>query len=138
MLQSTAFLIAGVAFGGVLSWWAIAVVPVAMLAAMALSAPLCAFSAGQDSDVGFDLIMRIGIVPLYLFSGTVFPLEQLPSALQAIVKLFPLYHGVAVARMTTTGVGDLVAIAGHLAVLAGYIAVGVWLARRSFVKRLTP
>lgn len=136
-LQSVAFLACGVAFGGVASPWGVLAVPIAVLTSVGFGAVLAAFAATQDTDTAFDLLMRIVILPLYLFSGTVFPIEQLPAGLRVVVEAFPLAHGVALARAATTGTGDLWSVVGHLAVIVAYAAAGVLWGRRTFAKRLT-
>ncbi len=137
VLQATVFVIAGAVLGGIGSWWAIAAVPVAALSAVSFAAGLAAFAATQDSDAAFDVVLRVVIVPLYLFSGTVFPIEQLPAALRLAVSLFPMWHGVELARGATTGSIRFGAAAGHLAVLAAYTGAGWWWGTRAFARRLT-
>ena len=39
-----------------------------------------------DSDVSFPVIMRVGVLPLFLFSGTFFPISQLPDWLQPFAR----------------------------------------------------
>jgi lipooligosaccharide transport system permease protein len=51
----------------------------------------------------FDLIQLI-VLPMFLFSGTIFPLETYPEPLQIVVQLTPLYHGVALIRSLVVGV----------------------------------
>lgn len=136
-LQSAVFLAAGVAFGGVGSGWAVLAVPVAALTSVAFAAPLAAFAATQDTDAYFDALLRVFIVPLYLFSGTVFPIDQLPSGIRIVVELFPLSHGVALARSATTGTADVAAF-GHVSVIGLYVVAGWWWGRRTFARRLTP
>ena len=71
-------------------------------------------------------MFRFGITPLFLFSGTFFPVEQLPTALQAVAWLTPSYHGVALTRDLALGtVGDdpLIELV-HLLVLIGFTVVG--------------
>ena len=91
----------------------------------------------QESDLPFALIMRIGVFPLFLFSGTFFPVSQLPDWLQPLALLSPLYHAVELCRMATTGAfvaGDVV---GNLAALLLFIGAGwVW-GVRTFNRRLT-
>src|SRR4029453_256697 len=64
------FLIVAAILGAVLSPWGVLAVPAAALCAAAFAAPLTAFAATQETDARFPLIMRIGILPLFLFSGT--------------------------------------------------------------------
>ena len=51
----------------------------------------------------FATIFRFGITPLFLFSGTFFPISSLPAALQALAWLTPLFHGVALTRGLSLG-----------------------------------
>ena len=46
----------------------------------------------------FSVIYRFGLIPLFLFSGTFFPISQLPGWLQPVAYATPLYHGVALCR----------------------------------------
>jgi lipooligosaccharide transport system permease protein len=48
----------------------------------------------------------------------------------------PLWHGVQANRSLALGSPDFTAIAGHTAYLLVVIAVGGWLARRAFTRRL--
>ena len=43
---------------------------------MAFAAPIAAFSATQQTPDRFNAIFRFGITPLFLFSGTFFPIEH--------------------------------------------------------------
>ena len=52
---------------------------------------------------GFSTIYRLGLIPLFLFSGTFFPVSQLPGWLQAVADATPLYHGVALCRGLVSG-----------------------------------
>ena len=63
------FLAVMAAFGVVASPLALLVVPVAVLSGMATAAPTAAFSATQDSDYGMALLFRLGVLPMFLFSG---------------------------------------------------------------------
>lgn len=130
------FLTVATAFGGVLSPVAVLAVPAAAVAALALAAPLAAFSATQDSDASFTVIMRLGVLPLFLFSGSFFPVDQLPPGIRPLAFASPLWHGVELCRMATTGRGDAAAAAVHLAVLVGLVGAGCWWGARTFSRRL--
>jgi len=84
------------------------------------------------------VIFRFGITPLFLFSGTFFPIESLPAPLQAVAWLSPLWHGVDLGRGVVLGtIGDqpLVMLA-HLVVLSAIVVVGSWATSRLIEKRL--
>ncbi len=67
------------AFGVVYSPWAIAAFPAAVLTGLAFAAPVSAFAATQDKDSSFSTLYRFAIIPMFLFSGTFFPISQLPA-----------------------------------------------------------
>jgi len=137
MLGAVAFVAVAALLGGIPSAWGILSIPVAGLCAAAFSAPLAAYSVMQDSDLVFAIIMRIGVLPIFLFSGTFFPISQLPHWLRPVAAISPLWHAVELARAATTGHFRLGAAVVHVLVLAGCTAAGlVWGARR-FERRLT-
>jgi lipooligosaccharide transport system permease protein len=137
MLAAAAFLLVAAGLGGVGSWWGVLAVPSAALCAAACTAPLAAFAASQESDVAFPVIMRLVVMPLFLFSGTFFPVEQLPRLLELAATASPLYHGVELARAATTGRGDALAATVHVAVLLAFAAAGWRWGTRTFTRRLT-
>ena len=136
-MTSAAFLAVAAALGGVHSAWAPLAVPAAVLGALALGAPLAAFSATQDNDAAFSPIMRLAVFPLFLFSGTFFPVSLLPGWGQALVVLSPLWHAVELCRAATTGHGNWVDV-GHVAALLACVAAGGWWGHRTFARRLSP
>lgn len=135
-MDATAFLLVAALFGAVPSAWGILAIPAAVAGGLALAAPLIAFAARQDSDVPFGVIMRLVVMPLFLFSGTFFPVDQLPSGLQPVAWLTPLWHAVELCRAATTGRLDLLPGLGHAGFLLAFIAVGAALGVRSFRSRL--
>ena len=138
MAQAVVFIVVGALLGGVSSGWAFLAVPVAGLAAVALAAPLMAYTATCDSDRAFDPILRVVITPLYLFSGAFFATESLPAVLEAVVMVFPLWHGIELARSATTGLDPTLHPAAHLAALTLWLGAGWRAAQATFARRLTP
>jgi lipooligosaccharide transport system permease protein len=135
-MSATGFLVVAALLGGVPSAWGVLALPAAVLCATAFAAPLAAFAATQEIDVTFPLILRLGIIPLFLFSGTFFPVEELPEWLQRLSALSPLWHGVELCRAATTGSVEWDAAVIHVAVLAGCVAAGWWWGTRTFTRRL--
>ena len=135
-LNAVAFLVIAALLGGVLSWWGVLAIPAAVAGGLALSAPLAAYTSRQDSDLSFPIIMRIVVMPMFLFSGTFFAVDQLPAALRPVAWVTPLFHSVELCRGFTTGDIDWLAVVGHTAFLAACIAVGWWLGSREFAKKL--
>ncbi|HEU5083139.1 MAG TPA: ABC transporter permease [Acidimicrobiales bacterium] len=136
-LAAVAFLVVAAVLGGVASLWAPLAVVAAVLLAMVTTAGLAAWSVRRQDDLTFSLIMRLGVIPLFLFSGTFFPVEQLPDVLEPVVVLSPLWHGVEVARDATTGAIDGWT-AVHAAVLVALVLVVLPIGMRGFERRLTP
>jgi lipooligosaccharide transport system permease protein len=80
----------------------------------------------------------MGLFPLFLFSGTFFPISRLPDWLEPVALLSPLYHAVELCRDATTGfVDSWAAVVGHVAVLFLFISWGVWWGQRTFTRTLT-
>jgi lipooligosaccharide transport system permease protein len=118
-VYSIAFLLFMLALGLVGSPWAILAIPAALLVGFAFAALGSAVTTfirqWQDLD-----IIQLALQPMFLFSATFFPITVYPPALQVLVQLTPLYHGIALIRGLTTGAigpGLLVDIA-YLAALA--------------------
>jgi lipooligosaccharide transport system permease protein len=123
-------------FGAVRSPAILLAIPAAVLTGMAFSAPIAAFSATQENAEGFNMLFRFVINPLFLFSGTFFPVEQLPAILHPIAYATPLYHGVALARQLSLGTGGVPEMIVHATVLFAYFAVGAWACLVTFRGRL--
>jgi lipooligosaccharide transport system permease protein len=137
-MTATAFVVVAAALGAIPSPWGVLAVPAAVLTGLAFGAPLTAFSGGQDSDMSFPLIMRVVVVPMFLFSGTFFPVDQLPEWLLPVAWVSPLWHGVELCRGATTGSLSWWPAVGHTAFLAVWVAVGCWWGVRTFTRRLAP
>jgi lipooligosaccharide transport system permease protein len=71
-----------------------------------------------------------------LFSGTFFPISQLPGWLRALAYATPLWHGVSLCRALSLGRVDLGHALGDVAYLAALAAVGVWAGARTYRRRL--
>ena len=78
-MNSAIFLVAMAAFGAVSSPWVLASLPVAVLTGLAFAAPIDAFAVTREKDQGFAMLFRFGMIPMFLFSGTFFPVTQLPA-----------------------------------------------------------
>jgi lipooligosaccharide transport system permease protein len=124
------------AFGALRSPYAILAWPVTVLIGAAFSGPIAAFAAWTPKDSYFAALFRFAIVPLFLFSGTFFPVTQLPEGLRQLAYATPLWHGVDLARHLTLGTASLGISLVHVAYLAALCAVGVVLALRTYERKL--
>ena len=135
-IYSSAFLVTMVAFGLVPSWWALLVVPVAVLIGFAFAGAGLACTTFMRSWVDFDYV-TLALVPLFLFSATFFPLTQYPAGLQAVIRLTPLYQGVALERALVLGHMQWILLV-HAAYLAAMGTVGLRVAARRIARLLQP
>lgn len=124
------------AFGGVHSPLAILTVPACLLIGLAFSAPLAAYAATCENDGAFVVVNRFAIVPMFLFSGTFFPVTQLPTALEWIAYATPLWHGVNLCRSLTLGTAEWPLSIVHVVYLAAWAGVGLVAALHTYRRRL--
>jgi lipooligosaccharide transport system permease protein len=132
----TVYLIVIAAFGGVHSPLAILAVPACFLIGLAFSAPLAAYAATCENDGAFVVVNRFAIVPMFLFSGTFFPVSQLPRALEWLAYATPLWHGVDLCRSLTLGTAEWGLSIVHVVYLAAWGATGLAFALRTYRERL--
>ena len=109
-----------------------------VLAGVAFGIPLMAYAGSIEDDKGqFALVQRFIFMPMFLFSGTFYPLDSLPVWLQWIGWISPLWHGAELGRVATYGAGVAPAmIAVHLGYLLVLTAAGYLWARKVFTERL--
>lgn len=92
-----------------------------MLAAWGWSAVMLAITARLERDEGyFAIIGRFVIAPMFLFSGTFYPLEQMPFFLQPLGWISPLWHAVQLGRHLSYG---MELASGMLLIHIGYLAI---------------
>jgi lipooligosaccharide transport system permease protein len=137
-LIATVFTIVIVLFQAAESPLIVLAIPAAVLTGMAFAGPIAAFAATQKTPNTFATIFRFGITPLFLFSGTFFPISSLPPLLQSIAWLTPLYHGVSLTRGLSLGtaVDDPVAMVVDVIYLGTLTIVGAYLTIRSLQRRM--
>jgi lipooligosaccharide transport system permease protein len=130
------FLAVAAALGAVHSFWALAALPVAVLTGVTFNAIIEAWAITQNRDTSFAVIFRFGMIPLFLFSGTFFPVTQLPAWIRPLAYITPLWHGVALCRSLSLGTADLAGAIGHLAYLTGLVLIALLLGQRAYRWRL--
>lgn len=137
-LVSAVFLVVAWLFGAVASPVAVLGIPAAVLTGLAFSGGMGAFMATQRTPDKFSAIFRWLITPLFLFSGTFFPVDSLPAAIRPIAWLSPLWHGVELTRAASLGTlfDDPLAALLHVAVLVALTGVGGWLFIRNIQRKL--
>ena len=130
------YLVVLAAFGALHSPYAILAWPAAILLGLAHSAPVSAFSAWLERDEGMNGLFRFVVMPMFLFSGTFFPVSRLPHVAREIAYATPLWNGVDLMRHLTLGTASLWPSLAHVAYLALWVAGGLVLASRMYARRL--
>jgi lipooligosaccharide transport system permease protein len=116
-------------FGAAASPLLVLAIPAAVLTGLAFASPIVGFSATQRTPEKFNAVFRFGITPLFLFSGTFFPISNLPAFIQPVAWLSPLWHGVELTRgiaLGTIGNRPLEAVAHVVVLTAIFIAGALW------------
>lgn len=136
LLATGAFVLAMVLFGATTpARGALALLP-ATLTGLAFAGVVTAFSARLVNDYHLSSLFRFGIMPMFLFSGTFFPVSQLPALLQPLAYATPLWHGVQMSRAASMGVATAWPLWIHAGYLVVLVLVGTVLAMRAFARRL--
>jgi lipooligosaccharide transport system permease protein len=123
-------------FGAIEPVRAVLLLPVAALTGLAFAAPIQAFAASQRNDTAFASLFRFVITPMFIFSGTFFPITQLPDLLQVVAFLTPLWHAVALARAIALDMVDPVLALISVAYLSALVIVGLAASFRTFGRKL--
>jgi lipooligosaccharide transport system permease protein len=132
------FVLIAVAFGAVPLLRGFAAIGPAVLTGLAFAAPIMAFTTYAKHDSQLSALYRFAIVPMFLFSGTFFPVSQLPGWLQPAAYVTPLWHGVELARSITLGQPLGLNPFLHVAYLVLFTAGGWWVAITGLQKRMKP
>jgi lipooligosaccharide transport system permease protein len=128
-------LVAGV--GGAFASPLAVLAPVAaLLCGLAFAAAIAAFTASLENDQWLVALFRFGLVPLFLFSGTFFPVDRLPGWLEPAAWATPLWHGVELCRDLCSGDVVLLPGAAHVLYLVTLAALGGVLTVRACGRRL--
>lgn len=136
-----AFALVALALGAMTGPAALLTIPVAVLGGLAFGLPVYAYTAGTASDEGFNMLNRFVIMPLFLFSGTFFPISQLPQVLEWLAWASPLTHAITLTRAVGLGSPAPLPVEGwqaalHLAYLLAWAVAGYVLGVRRLRRRM--
>ena len=134
LLYATGFLVVMLAFGLVLSPTGILAIPGALLIGLAAASVGMAATTYMRKWQDFDLV-SVCTTPMFLFSGTFFPIDVYPEPIQWFVQATPLYHAVELLRGLTTGIVGW-SILVHVGYLAVFGSVAMVIARRRLATKL--
>jgi lipooligosaccharide transport system permease protein len=136
LMVCTVFLAVMAMFGAIKSPEAILLIPAGLLTGLAFAAPVAAYAVTLERDSGLTALFRFGVMPMFLFSGTFFPVTQLPAALRVVAYITPLWHGVDLCRHLALGRATLLGSLGHIAYLLLWFGVGCAVALTTYRRRL--
>ncbi len=137
------FAVISVLFGALDIGSALLAVPPGVLTGLAFQTVVTAFTVTREDETSLSTMFRFGIIPLFLFSGTFFPISQLPDFLQRLAYATPLFHGVELVRKVAlpgvdASVVTSIPIWVHLLYLGVMTAIGIVLSSRFLSRRLRP
>lgn len=136
-VSGAAYLAVAAALGTITGFGVLASLLVSVLAGLAVSAPVAAYSATLVTEgQQFSALFRFIIMPMTLFAGTFYPVTQLPVWVRPLAWVTPLWHGTELSRGVAFGGLSLLAAVGHLAVLVAMVGAGTWFGIRTFTRRL--
>ncbi len=133
-LYTIGFLAVMVVLGLGVSPWLLLTLPAALLISFAFGAVGMAATSFMRTWQDFDLIQLV-ILPMFLFSGTFYPLDAYPEGLRLLVQLTPLYQGVDLLRSLAVGVVDASALV-HVVYLTVMGVAGLLIVSRRLDKLL--
>jgi lipooligosaccharide transport system permease protein len=131
-MNSACFVVLMAAFGLIRSPWAVLLLPASVLTGFAFAAPSAAWAVTLEHDTPMNYPIRFGAVPLMLFSGTFFPITQLPGWIRPVAYATPLWHGVALCRALSLGTVNAGSAAVNVAYLVAMAALGLWIGGRTY------
>jgi lipooligosaccharide transport system permease protein len=125
-------------FGGVHGWHSLWLIPATMFAAASFASVMLGVCAAvENADILLNLVGRLLIMPLFLFSGTFYSLRTMPIFLQFIGWASPLWHATEIGRWIAYGhtISPL-GVVIHFAYMAIMLGVGLHYSRLFYSKRL--
>ncbi len=124
-------------FGVFATWWGpILAFLSQVLVGMVFAALIYGWSARLKNEAGFGVLVRLGIFPLFLFSGAFFPVSNLGDVGATVARLTPLWHGVNLSRMFCVDAVDWPLAALNVTVLVVLLVVGWFWSVSGLTKRL--
>ncbi len=121
--------------GLILSPWGLLMVPAALLVAGAFAAAGLAGTSYLRTVNDFDVPMGLIVMPMFLFSGTFFPVSAYPWFIQVFMQATPLYHAINLIRGLSIGLVGWAQV-WDFTYLVVFFAVCLWIAMRQMERKL--
>lgn len=124
-------------FGVFATWWGpILAFFSQVLVGLTFATLVYGVSARLKGEQGFSVLFRLGVFPLFLFSGAFFPVSNLGDVGSWVARATPLWHGVNLSRMLCVGNVDVSTALVNLGVLLVLTVFGCWWSVTGLTKRL--
>jgi lipooligosaccharide transport system permease protein len=137
MISVACIFIVVLVFGAIDSALAILIFPLAVLPGIMFGAVSLCYAAIARSVSSLNYFFAVFITPQFWLAGVFFPLDSLPSWVQAAAWFTPAFHVVEVYRGLASGDPELVHLANiawMVAVTAVFYALAITLMRRRLVR----
>jgi lipooligosaccharide transport system permease protein len=119
------------------TWWGVVLAFLSqVLVGLAFATVVYGLATRMKSEDGFGVLFRLGVVPLFLFSGAFFPISNLGELGAVAARFTPLWHGVNLSRMFCLDTVDWPVAAVNVAVLVAMTAFGWWWSVTGLTQRL--
>ena len=125
---SIAFMLITAPLGLVPSWSALLAIPAAVLIAFGFASFGMAITSYFKTYQQMGLI-NIALLPMFLFSGSLYPISVYPDWLEFTIKLLPTWHGIELIRDIWFGVIDFSSFS-HLIYFFVMIVLGLFFTTR--------
>ena len=125
-IYATSFVAVMALLGLVESWWVLLTIPACLLIALGIAALGIAATSFCRTFQQMDWIMLV-LMPMFMFSGTFYPVDIYPAPIAAAVKCLPLWHGIEMLRDLNAGAVSWLT-AGHALYFVVLAMLGVWAA----------
>ena len=102
-IYGTGFLAVMLGLGLIVSGWAVLAIPAVMLSSGALSAGAMILTGATKEISSLEKVMTLVVFPLFLFSGTFYPISVYPDLLRPVVMASPLFQSASLLRDLTSG-----------------------------------
>jgi lipooligosaccharide transport system permease protein len=134
-LYAISMLVLMTVLGLILSPWALLALPATLFVAATFAATGLGGTAFLRTVQDFDIPMGLIVQPMFLFSGTFFPISVYPFPIQVFMQATPLFHSISLIRGLTTGAMG-VAQAWDFAYLVGFFSLMMVIAMRRMERKL--
>lgn len=112
-------------------WQTVVAVLIMFVSSMALTSVGIFIASRMESFEGFNLIMNFILMPMFFFSGALFPVEKVPGFLRWLVLVNPVTYSVDLLRMSMVGVHSF-SLLVDTTVIVGFMAIVWFLATVNF------